>query len=109
MLLDKGDVDVAADLNPDQVRAIASNPDLKVVQVPRDTVFYLALNQANPTLAKPEVWQAARWLVDYDGIANQLFRGQYKVNQAPVAQGMAGALPERPYKLDVAKAKALWP
>lgn len=107
LLLDKGDVDVAADLNPDQVRAIASNPDLKVVQVPRDTVFYLALNQANPTLAKPEVWQAARWLVDYDGIANQLFRGQYKVNQAPVAQGMAGALPERPYKLDVAKAKAL--
>ncbi|MCW5259797.1 ABC transporter substrate-binding protein [Verminephrobacter eiseniae] len=107
LLLDKGDVDVAADLNPDQVRAIASNPDLKVVQVPRDTVFYLALNQANPILAKPEVWQAARWLVDYDGIANQLFRGQYKVNQAPVAQGMAGALPERPYKLDVAKAKAL--
>lgn len=107
LLLEKGDVDVAADLNPDQVQAIAAKPDLKVVQVPRGTVFYLALNQANPNLAKPEVWQAVRWLVDYEGIANQLFRGQYKVNQSPVAQGVAGALPEQPYKLDVAKAKAL--
>jgi peptide/nickel transport system substrate-binding protein len=107
LLLEKGDVDVAADLNPDQVQAIASKPDLKVVQVPRGTVFYLALNQANPQLAKPEVWQAMRWLIDYDGIANQLFRGQYKVNQSPVAQGVPGALPEQPYKLDVAKAKAL--
>ena len=107
LLLEKGDVDVAADLNPDQIQALASKPELKVLQVPRGTVYYLALNQANPNLAKPEVWQAVRWLVDYEGIANQLFRGQYKVNQSPVAAGVAGALPEQPYKLDVAKAKAL--
>lgn len=107
LLLEKGDVDVAADLTPDQVQAVTSRPDLNVVQIPRGTVFYLALNQAHSHLAKPEVWQAMRWLIDYDGIANQLFRGQYRVNQAPVAQGVAGALPERPFKLDVAKAKAL--
>jgi peptide/nickel transport system substrate-binding protein len=107
LLLEKGDVDVASDLNPDQVQALGSKPDLKVLQIARGTVHYLALNQANPVLAKPEVWQAIRWLIDYDGIANQLFRGQYKTNQSPVAQGVVGALPEQPYKLDVAKAKAL--
>ena len=53
------------------------------------------------------MWQAIRWLVDYDGMANQLFRGFYRVNQSPVAQGVDGALAGQPYKLDVAKAKAL--
>lgn len=107
LLLEKGDVDVAADLNPDQVQAIADRPDLKVVQIPRGNVYYLAVNTSVPSLAKPEVWQAMRWLIDYDGIANKLFRGQYKINQTPVASGTDGALTEQPYKLDVAKAKAL--
>lgn len=107
LLLEKGDVDIASDLNPDQIQALGAATDLKVLQIPRGTVHYLALNQANPILAKPEVWQAVRWLIDYDGMANQLFRGQYKVNQSPVAQGVDGALPEQPYKLNVAKAKAL--
>lgn len=107
LLLEKGDVDIASDLNPDQIQAMGGMTDLKVVQIPRGTVNYIALNQANPILAKPEVWQAIRWLIDYEGMANQLFRGQYKVNQSPVAQGVDGALPEQPYKLNVAKAKAL--
>ncbi len=107
LLLEKGDVDVAADLNPDQVQAITGKADLKVVQIPRGNVYYLALNTSNPKLAKPEVWQAMRWLIDYDGIANQLFRGQYRVNQTPLANGTPGALTEQPYKLDVAKAKSL--
>lgn len=107
LLLEKGDVDVAADLNPDQVQAIAGKPGLKVVQIPRGNVYYLALNTSNPKLARPEVWQAVRWAIDYEGIARQLFRGQYKVNQTPVASGTDGALAEQPYKLDIARAKAL--
>lgn len=107
LLLEKGDIDVAADLNPDQIQAIASDPALKVVRIPRGTVYYIALNQANPNLAKPEVWQAIRYLVDYEGMATQLFSGQYQVNQSAVAKGVDGALPGQPYKLDVPKAKAL--
>jgi peptide/nickel transport system substrate-binding protein len=107
LLLEKGDVDVAADLTPDQVQAIAGKPELKVTRIPRGDVQYLALNTSNPSLAKPEIWQAMRWLIDYDGIANQLFRGQYRVNQTPVANGTAGALIEPKYKLDVARAKEL--
>lgn len=107
MLLEKGDVDVASDLNPDQVQAISSKPDLKLVQIPRGNVYYLALNTANPKLAKPEVWQAMRWAIDYEGIAKQLFRGQYQVNQSPVAKGTDDALAEAPYQLDIAKAQSL--
>lgn len=107
LLLEKGDVDVAADLTADQVQAIANKQDLKVVRVPRGTIYYLALNTSDPKLAKPEIWQAMRWLIDYDGITNQLFRDQYKTHQSPVAIGTLGALEEKPYKLDVAKAKEL--
>ncbi|MFP5404844.1 MAG: ABC transporter substrate-binding protein [Gammaproteobacteria bacterium] len=107
LLLEKGDVDVASDLNPDQIRSLEANADVSITRIPRGTVYYLALNQANPALAKPEVWEAARWLVDYEGLADKLFLGQYKVNQAPVAQGVPSALEDQPYKLDVGKAKAL--
>lgn len=107
LLLEKGDVDVANDLNPDQVQAIKGNRDLKVVEIPRGTVYHIVVNTANPNFAKPEVWQAMRWLVDYDGIANKLLQGQYKVNQGPLASGTPGALTEQPFKLDVAKAKGL--
>lgn len=107
LLLEKGDVDVASDLNADQIQALATSTDVKVLQIPRGTVHYLGLNQANPNLAKPEVWQAMRWLIDYNAIATELFRGKYKVNQSPVAQGVEGALSEQPYKFDPAKAKAL--
>jgi len=107
LLLEQGDVDVAYDLSSDQVQALSGRADLHVVQIPRGTIHYLALNTAHPQLAKPEVWRALRWAIDYDGIADQLFRGQYKVNQTPVASGTDGALTEKPYTLDVAKAKAL--
>jgi len=107
LLLEQGDVDVAYDLSSDQVQAMRDRDDLNVVQIPRGTIYYLALNTANAHLAKPEVWKALRWAIDYDGIADQLFRGQYKVNQTPVASGTDGALTEKPYTFDVAKAKAL--
>lgn len=107
LLLEKGDVDIASDLKSDQIESIKNNPNIKVVQIPRGTVYYLVLNTSNPNLSKPEVWQAMHWLVDYDGLANKLFSGQYRINQSPLAHGTAGAVTEEPYKLDPDKAKAL--
>ena len=80
-----------AEMDADEARALESRGMVDVLEVD----------------GKPEVWQALRSLVDYDGIANQLFRGFYRNNQSALAQGVPGALPERPYKLDVPKAKAL--
>lgn len=107
LLVEKGDVDVAFDLQPDQLAAIASNPSLRLQRMPRGSVFYIGLNQQNPILAKPLVWQALRWLIDYDGIARDLFHGTMQVNQSFLAQGVPGALNETPYRLDVGKAKRL--
>ncbi|HVG49041.1 MAG TPA: ABC transporter substrate-binding protein, partial [Rubellimicrobium sp.] len=65
LLLEKGDVDIARNLNPEELNALAKNPDVKIQNGPKGTVYYLGLNQKNPNLAKPEVREALKWLVDY--------------------------------------------
>ncbi len=53
------------------------------------------------------VRQALRYLVDYEGMANSFLKGSMQVHQSFWASGFWAALDENPYKLDVAKAKAL--
>ena len=70
-------------------------------------LLYLSLNTKNPNLAKPEVQQAMKWLVDYDGIQRNIVSTTYKVHETFLPEGFLGASNARPYKQDVAKAKAL--
>jgi len=110
LLVEVGDADIARDLGPDQIAALRGKPELYVFECPSATVHYLlfnASNVANPVLKNPGLWEAARWLIDYDGIAGQLLKGQYLVHQAFLAHGFAGALDTTPFHLDVAKAKAV--
>jgi peptide/nickel transport system substrate-binding protein len=107
LLLEKGDVDVARDLTKDQLDAIRGNPNFELQQSPKGSIAYLAMSQKNPNLAKPEVREALKWLVDYDGIERNILRGTYVVHQAFLPTGFLGALEDRPYKFDIEKAKAL--
>jgi len=107
LLLEKGDADVARNLSPQDLAALAANKDLKRTATPKGTVYYLSLNQKNPNLAKPEVREAFKWLVDYDAIGETLIKNIGVVNQNFLPQGLLGASLDKPYKLDVAKAKAL--
>ncbi len=110
LLVEVGDADIARDLGPDQLAALAGKPDLAILHFQSATIHYLLLNTAhaaNPALANPALWEAARWLIDYDGIANHLLKGEFEVHQAFLANGFPGALEETPFHLDVAKAKAL--
>ena len=74
---------------------------------PASALLYLSLNTKNPNLAKPEVQQAMKWLVDYDGIQHNIVSTTYKVHQTFLPDGFLGVLDANPYRLDVAKAKAL--
>lgn len=107
LLLEKGDVDIAEDLTPDQADALASNKDVKIQRIQRGTTFYFALNQRHPILAKPEVREAFRWLIDYNSLSKDLFNGYYGITQAFLAPGVNGSLPGMPYSYDPEKAKAL--
>ncbi|WP_445502256.1 ABC transporter substrate-binding protein [Microvirga sp. G4-2] len=107
LLLEKGDVDIARNLNPEELTAVSKNPDIKIDSAPKGTVYYLGLNQKNPNLAKPEVRKALKYLVDYSAIADTIMKSKGEVHQAFLPKGYLGAINDNPYKLDVAKAKEL--
>ena len=110
LLVEQGDADIARDLGADQIAALQGKTGLVVKTIPSSAVYYLALNAANadnPVLKNPALWEAARWLIDYNGIATKLLKGSWQVHQAFLPDGFPGALKENPYKLDVAKAKAI--
>ena len=107
LLLENGDVDAARDLSPDDLAAVTKSGKAKVAPSPQATLLYLGLNTKNPALAKPDVQEALKWLVDYDGIQSHVVKTTYKVHEAFLPEGFLGALNTNPYHLDVAKAKAL--
>ena len=107
LLLEKGDIDIARNLAPQDITALAASKDIKTTAAPKGTVVYMSFNMKNPALAKPEVREAMKMLVDYDGIGETLVKhiGQIHQNFLPV--GLLGASTDKPFKFDVAKAKAL--
>jgi peptide/nickel transport system substrate-binding protein len=107
LLLEKGDVDYARDLTKDQLDAIKGNANIVTQQAPKTSIMYVSFNQKNANLAKPEVREALKWLVDYAGIEENILRGSYVVHQAFLPKGFLGAIDDKPYKFDLAKAKAL--
>ncbi|MDQ2780589.1 MAG: ABC transporter substrate-binding protein [Pseudomonadota bacterium] len=107
LLLEKGDVDIARSLTPQDLAAMAANKNVQTTSTPKGTVYYFSLNQKHPILSKPEVREAFKWLVDYDAIGKTLIKDIGVINQNFLPQGLLGASKVNPYKLDVAKAKSL--
>ena len=107
LLLQKGDVDIARNLTGDQLAALKNNADVKFQSYPKATLWYAGLNTKNQYLAKPEVRQAMKYLVDYEGLQKTMFNGTGVIHQTFLPDGQLGADNETPFKLDVAKAKEL--
>ncbi|MBP2549918.1 peptide/nickel transport system substrate-binding protein [Neorhizobium galegae] len=107
LALENGDIDIARNLEPNDLAAISGKKDLATISAPKGTLYYFSLNQKNANLAKPEVREAFKYLVDYDAIGETLIKGIGKIHQSFLPEGQLGASSENPYKLDVAKAKEL--
>jgi peptide/nickel transport system substrate-binding protein len=107
LLLEKADADYARDLTPDQIKPLASNADIKVESFKAANTFYMGLNLGYEPLANPKVRQAMKMLVDYDGMVKSFLAGRFLVQQSFLPLGFFGAIEYVPFKLDVAKAKAL--
>lgn len=107
LMLEKGDIDMARNLTPDQVKALQANKDVRIQSSLKGAIHYFGLNTKNPNFAKPQVRQAMKYLVDYEGLGNTVMSGIAVPHQSFLPEGMMGAIKDNPYKLDVAKAKAL--
>lgn len=107
LLLEKGDIDIARNLAPQDLDALAANKAIRSTATPKGTVFYFSLNQKNPVLAKPEVREAFKWLVDYDAIGKTIMKNIGVVHQNFLPAGLLGASKDNPFKLDIPRARAL--
>ena len=105
--LEKGDIDMARNLTPQDVEALSANKDVKINATPKGSSMYISMNMKNPNFAKPEVREAMKYLIDYAAIGDTLIKHIGVVNQNFLPQGLLGASTVSPYKLDVDKAKAL--
>jgi peptide/nickel transport system substrate-binding protein len=107
LLLVRGDADYARDLDKDQMASLAGDPAIVFDRALQSMQTYFALNQRNPYLRRPQVIAALKYLVDYDGIADGLLGHTRVVHQSFVPDGILGADDGRPYRYDLARAKAL--
>lgn len=106
LLLNSGDVDIAKNLTPDQVGGLNSDA-IKVEVYPQAAVHFLSFNQKDEQLTPPAVWEAARYLVNYDGMTESFLKGQMEKHQAFWPKGFPGSYDETPYSYDVDKAKQI--
>ncbi|THV20999.1 ABC transporter substrate-binding protein [Peteryoungia ipomoeae] len=107
LALENGDIDVARNLDPGDFDAVSSKDGIATTSAPKGTLYYFSLNQKNPNLAKPEVIEAFKYLVDYDALGETLIKGIGTIHQTFLPSGQLGALDDTPYTLDVEKAKEL--
>ena len=107
LMLEKGDIDVARNLNPEDVAGASKSSEVAIDDELRGRLMYFSLNQKHPELAKPNVRLAMKYLVDYEGMQNSFLKGQYTVHQAFLPRTYLGAIDDKPFKLDIEKAKSL--
>ena len=114
LAIERGDLDLAFNLNPEQIATVAKNPNIAIVRKSSLDYMYMTLTSSadiNPALAKTEARQAVACAIDYDGIRDSLLKGAAirPLNFIPV--GMGGSSEEQMqqygYHQDLDRAKAL--
>ncbi|ASJ71835.1 ABC transporter substrate-binding protein [Granulosicoccus antarcticus] len=107
LLLEKGDVDVARNLNPEDVAGLEGNEEVAVDTDLKGNLMYISFNQKNEQLSNPKVIEAIKYLVDYNGMENSFLKGQWRVHQSFLPATYLGAIEDKPYSFNLEKAKAL--
>lgn len=107
LLLERGDIDIARDLNPEDIAGAREADGVVIHDELRGRLMYLAFNQKHPELSKPEVRQAMKYLIDYEGMEGSFLNGQYTIHQNFLPRTFLGAVDENPFSLNVEKAKEL--
>ncbi len=107
LLLERGDIDIARNLNPEDVAGASAADGIKIVDELKGRLMYISLNQQHPELSKPEVRQAFKYLIDYEGMQNSFLNGQYVTHQNFLPQTYLGASDENPFSLNIERAREL--
>ncbi|CAE6900250.1 ABC transporter substrate-binding protein [Vibrio alginolyticus] len=107
LLLEKGDIDIARNLETEQLKSVSDDEHIKLLKKGKGALYYLSMNLKDPILAKPKVQEALKYLIDYKGLEDTVWSGRGQIQQAFLPKGFLGALEDQPFSLDVEKAKKL--
>lgn len=110
LLLEKGDVDVARNLNAEDLAALEKRPNIRIESVARPQMYFLDINNAHPAFGDPGVRLALRHLFDYRGLADSVMRYTGSPRASFVPLGSFGALDADealPFRLDLDEARRL--
>ncbi|NDR57352.1 ABC transporter substrate-binding protein [Aliiruegeria sabulilitoris] len=107
LMLERGDIDVARNLNPEDVKGIMDVEGVAIDNELRGRLMYVSLNQKHPELSKPEVRQAFKYLIDYKGMEGSFLNGQYTIHQNFLPRTYLGAVDNNPFTFDPEKAKEM--
>jgi peptide/nickel transport system substrate-binding protein len=105
--LETGDLDVATRLSSTDLDVFEKAGTIDIQKVQGFGFYYVALNQKDEILSNPQVREAFRYLIDYEGLAATVMRYYGHLNQNVIPQGMPGYIEDAPYKLDIDRAKEL--
>ena len=105
--LEQGEIDLAWDLQPAEIMRLETDPEIQAFKTPLLDLRYLAMNLWHPPLDRPEVRDAIRYAIDYDGIIEYILQGAGTKIQTIIPKGVLGYNPAMPYQLDITKAKQL--
>lgn len=109
-MLERGDVDVAMDFDPDLAARVRGNPRIQVIEGLTMNQVYLGITTSRENsreLADKRVRQAISYAIDYDGILQGLMRGAGERPPGMIPLGLLGVDRALARRQDVAKARAL--
>lgn len=107
LLLERGDADLAFNLTTQDIEALKGRSGVKVESFPSRRVLYFGFNMLNKPFDDVRVRRAMKHLIDYEGFEATLMKGLGTVHQTFIPSGNLGAATERPFRYDVARARAL--
>lgn len=103
--LEKGDIDIAMDLLPNQINELQNTPNIRIQATSTFEVTYLGMNMYNFEPFRDErVRDAIRWAINYDNIFSG---GGVNVGQTFIPRGMLAHNPVKPFHYDPETAKSL--
>jgi peptide/nickel transport system substrate-binding protein len=106
-LLQKGEIDIAMNLLPDQLNRLRNNRDIQIAESRSLMLIHVILNTAYEPFSRLDTRDAIRYAVDYDGIIKHVMQGAAIKMQTIIPKGILGYNPDLPYTHDVKKAKQL--
>lgn len=110
LLVEKGDVDVARDLNPEDLAAVDGKNGVKVESVLKPQLIFLTMNVLQKPFDDPKVRLAMKYLIDYQALGDSVMKYLGTPWQSFAQSGAWGALTGAegtPFSLDLEKAKEL--